>query len=724
VLHAVGWALVHSLWQCTALALALAAALRAMRRAPATHRYTLSCATLALMLATTAGTAVVLARSPSPAASRSAEAVPAPGSGEAAPAGARPGPAAPAAPELSPRWVPLRAGRIAPAGLRAAVEPLLPALVAAWLAGVALLSLRLAGGWRRARRLVREGTEAAPEPVRRLVARLARELGLSRPVEVLMSGAVHVPSVVGWLRPVILLPLSALTGIEPRHLELLILHELAHIRRYDYLVNLVQSAAETLLFHHPAVWWVGGRIRAEREHCCDDVAARLGSVRDYIAALARMEEVRRSRLPLVLAADGGSLLARALRLAEQRSPRAASPARLAGAGAALLATAALAFALLGGRRGPPSAPPPAPAVSAVPAPGRPPVERAAQAVPCPGAPPEPGSTRCPDLERAVAELLAGRGAPEGSVAVVEDVGTGAVLAYLASGPDGNTAALTEAAVPGSVWKLVVASLWWESGQGDAPVPCPAELAVGARTVRNSVRALPRVLSGPQEMLVHSCNTAAVEMALRLRDAVGAARVEAGLRRLGFGGDGGAGRDTAFWATRSEAFRARMSPELARAAVGAGEADLDWADFALGMRRVSVSPLHVARFVQAIGNGGTMLPPTLDAALAGRSPGHRALSPETAERLQHAMLDVVRRGTARGADSVLAGSPWRLGGKTGTVPGAHPKGDGWFAGLAFDAAGRARYAVVVRIPGGGPGGREPARVAAQIVRMLPGPAASS
>ncbi|HEX9939977.1 MAG TPA: penicillin-binding transpeptidase domain-containing protein, partial [Longimicrobium sp.] len=91
---------------------------------------------------------------------------------------------------------------------------------------------------------------------------------------------------------------------------------------------------------------------------------------------------------------------------------------------------------------------------------------------------------------------------------------------------------------------------------------------------------------------------------------------------------------------------------------------------------------------------------------------------TAGRLQAAMRDVVRRGTARGADTVLAASPWRLGGKTGTVPGAEPEADGWFAGLAFDASGKARYAVVVRLPGGGPGGGEPARIAARIVRMLP------
>ena len=97
-------------------------------------------------------------------------------------------------------------------------------------------------------------------------------------------------TVIGWLRPVILLPTSALTGLSPSHLEAILLHELAHIRRLDYLINLLQTIVETLLFYHSAVWWVSRRIRIERENCCDDVAVSvLGGSRDYATALARME---------------------------------------------------------------------------------------------------------------------------------------------------------------------------------------------------------------------------------------------------------------------------------------------------------------------------------------------------------------------------------------------------------------------------------------------------
>jgi len=273
------------------------------------------------------------------------------------------------------------------------------------------------------------------------------------------------------------------------------------------------------------------------------------------------------------------------------------------------------------------------------------------------------------------------------------------------------------------WLVVLASLWWESGRGDGAMGCPASVTVGGRTVRNSTTS-PPTLAGAREMLVYSCNTAAVEMALGLRATLGAGELDARIRGLGFGAGEPAARDTGFWATRSDAFRARMSPLAARTGLSAATPEAEWADFALGMRSVTVSPLHVARFVQAIGNGGVMMPPTVDAALAGRSPGRRVLSPPTAARLQDAMLDAVTRGTGRGAARELTGSPWRLGGKTGTVPGARREHDGWFVGLAFDAAGQARYAVVVRLLGGGPGGGAPARLAARIVRLLPAPEATS
>ena len=119
----------------------------------------------------------------------------------------------------------------------------------------------------------------------------------------------------GWVRPVILLPASALTGLTPLQLEALLAHELAHVRRYDYLVNLVQSVIETLLFYHPAVWWISARVRDEREHCCDDLAVAVcGDPHFYASALLGMERLRVTTPTLALSAAGGSLMGRVRRL--------------------------------------------------------------------------------------------------------------------------------------------------------------------------------------------------------------------------------------------------------------------------------------------------------------------------------------------------------------------------------------------------------------------------
>ncbi len=136
-----------------------------------------------------------------------------------------------------------------------------------------------------------------------------------------------VPTVVGWLRPAILLPIAALASLTPDQVEAILAHELAHIRRHDYAVNVLQTLAETLLFYHPAVWWISKRIRVEREHCCDDIAIEIcGDPIGYAQALAELESWRTSSATMALAATGGSLLDRVRRILrmpiadEPRSP--------------------------------------------------------------------------------------------------------------------------------------------------------------------------------------------------------------------------------------------------------------------------------------------------------------------------------------------------------------------------------------------------------------------
>jgi hypothetical protein len=162
-------------------------------------------------------------------------------------------------------------------------------------------------------------------------------------VQVVQSAAVHVPLVVGWLRPVVMLPASALTGLSPAQLESIIAHELAHVRRHDYLVNALQSVAEVLLYYHPACWWISHRIRVEREHCCDDMAVALcGDGVTYASALADLETHRR-QAAFALAATDGPLLQRVRRVIAPASA-AQRPAGWAGS----LAPIALMIVLMAG----------------------------------------------------------------------------------------------------------------------------------------------------------------------------------------------------------------------------------------------------------------------------------------------------------------------------------------------------------------------------------------
>jgi hypothetical protein len=199
--------------------------------------------------------------------------------------------------------------------LRERLDAALPALILAWAAGVGLLSVRVLGGWTVAQRLKRSGRPVTLEAWQRATRRLCQRMRIWRPVRLWESALVEVPTVIGWLRPVVLLPVSTLAGLSPAQLEALLAHELAHVRRFDYLVNLVQTFGETLLFYHPAVWWVSHRMRAEREHCCDDAAVvACGDAVGYARALAALEGLRSIAPTFAVAAAGGSLWPRIARL--------------------------------------------------------------------------------------------------------------------------------------------------------------------------------------------------------------------------------------------------------------------------------------------------------------------------------------------------------------------------------------------------------------------------
>jgi beta-lactamase regulating signal transducer with metallopeptidase domain len=192
-----------------------------------------------------------------------------------------------------------------------ALEGAIPWLVMVWCLGVGLLSLRLLQGYW-AVRSVRSREVRPMDPAwRERLAELQRRLRLSRPVLLFESALIQVPVVIGWLRPMILIPASSLSGLTPQQLELILAHELAHIRRHDHWVNLVQVLIETLLFYHPAVWWISHDIRAERELCCDDLAvATCGNRLAYARALTTLEGLRQRSAAMALGAGGGSLIDR------------------------------------------------------------------------------------------------------------------------------------------------------------------------------------------------------------------------------------------------------------------------------------------------------------------------------------------------------------------------------------------------------------------------------
>jgi beta-lactamase regulating signal transducer with metallopeptidase domain len=162
-------------------------------------------------------------------------------------------------------------------------------LVEAWFAGVVLLSLRSAGGFLLVERLRRKESTPVTEGLLQMCLSLQRRMGLTRVIRYRESIRLDAPAVAGWIRPVVLLPMAAITGLSEEQLEAVIAHELAHIRRHDAFVQLFQVGVETLLFYHPAVWWLGKRVRTERENCCDDVAVTLcGSPVTYAKALTSM----------------------------------------------------------------------------------------------------------------------------------------------------------------------------------------------------------------------------------------------------------------------------------------------------------------------------------------------------------------------------------------------------------------------------------------------------
>ncbi len=210
---------------------------------------------------------------------------------------------------------------------------LLPYLSLIWLAWVSFLTVRLILDIARVQRLPFSQVIPTEPALQQKFEQLVKQIGLSKLPKLVVSLSAEVPMAIGWLKPVVLMPAKMILGLNQAQLEMLLLHELAHIKRYDYLVNFLQTLVEILLFFHPAVLWISKQMRQEREYCSDDIAvAHCGNPIAYAHTLADTAELcgshRHSTIPtMAMAASGGDLKDRVYRLVNHSCTNSANPGK-------------------------------------------------------------------------------------------------------------------------------------------------------------------------------------------------------------------------------------------------------------------------------------------------------------------------------------------------------------------------------------------------------------
>ena len=302
LVFALGWTVLHSLWQASLVAIVLLLLHFLLRHRTASLRYRISVAGLFLVFGlalATFGYYFSLARE--------------------------------TAPVLAEWPESLAESSTALAETTACEQPLLqqmatyfndhlPLLVMLWMTGMLFFVLRLFGGLLYLRHLRRYGVGPVPVYWQQRTATLAMSLGIRRPIQVMESSRVPSPMVLGWIKPVILFPLGALSNLTPEQVEAVLSHELAHIRRHDFVINILQSVIEAFLYFNPAVWWISALVRAERENCCDDLAViQCGDSLTYAKALLILQQYQLPQPALAMAAIGSrpKLLIRINRILNQ-----------------------------------------------------------------------------------------------------------------------------------------------------------------------------------------------------------------------------------------------------------------------------------------------------------------------------------------------------------------------------------------------------------------------
>lgn len=290
ITQALGWALIHSFWQGALLAILLFLTLALLPEHWSKTRYRVSViAQLAMFLLWCGTLFFYLLRAPSgsiPLGFSSSQAVVAGGAVESYRA-----------------W----------SGVMDLIALRLDWIVGLWALGVALASMRMVGGFLQVQRL-RARAQPGPQTWQKKVAEWQRQLGIRSKVKLLRSSTVTCPVVIGHLRPAILVPIHAFTGMPAHELESLIWHELGHIARRDYLINLIQTLIDILFFFHPGAWWISARVREERECCCDQYALARTPPMVLARALTNVQEANMIFSPkLSQAARGSGQLERRVR---------------------------------------------------------------------------------------------------------------------------------------------------------------------------------------------------------------------------------------------------------------------------------------------------------------------------------------------------------------------------------------------------------------------------
>ena len=204
---------------------------------------------------------------------------------------------------------------------RPVMDGIAAGVAAIWVVGTCALLVRLIGGWCLTRSVVAKAAPIEDDDIRRIADELARRVGVTRTVSLVASSSIEAPVVVGWRTPRVLIPIAALPRLSRGEISAVLAHELAHVRRRDYAVNLLQSFGEVPLFFSPAVAWMARCVREAREFCCDDEAvARVGNRRHYVEALVSLAHVQAGlRLHSGVGISGPRLATRVRRLLQEES---------------------------------------------------------------------------------------------------------------------------------------------------------------------------------------------------------------------------------------------------------------------------------------------------------------------------------------------------------------------------------------------------------------------